>query len=42
MIEDSEVEIFEGDAVYISGNVQHGLKNFSLKDLLILYVTAFK
>lgn len=42
MIEDSEVDVSEGDAVYISGNVQHGLKNPSIKDLLVLYATAFK
>lgn len=42
MIEDSEVNIMEGDAVYISGNVQHGLKNVSEKELIVLYTTAFK
>ncbi|MEM3786096.1 MAG: cupin domain-containing protein [Nitrososphaeria archaeon] len=42
MIEDSEVKIMEGDAVYISGNVQHGLRNVSEKELLVLYTTAFR
>lgn len=42
MIEDSEMKIMEGDAVYISGYVQHGLRNVSEKELLVLYTTAFK
>jgi len=42
MIEDSEINVSEGDAVYIAGNVQHGLKNPSMRELLVLYATAFK
>jgi len=42
MVEDGEFEVSEGNAVYISGNVQHGLKNASGRDLLVLYATAFK
>ncbi|MCX8188323.1 MAG: cupin domain-containing protein [Nitrososphaeria archaeon] len=42
MVEDSELNVTKGDAVYISGNVQHGLKNVSEEALVVLYITAFK
>jgi len=41
MIDDKEVALTEGLAIYISGDVSHGLSNQTDELLLVLYVTAF-